>query len=155
MDTTSNPPSDPSTPTRTKWLLAALGAVLLLGTTVGIVSAQEGDESNGDGTAEQQGPSEEDRAAFEAYRDCLAENGVERPEDGERPDRDSITEEQREAFRAAREACADEAPLAGHRPGGPRGFGHGPCGFGPGGPEGGDEAPAGFPGGGPGALQGA
>lgn len=48
----------------------------------------------------------------EAQRECLREQGVERPAPGERP-----TEEQREAFRAAAEECGIELPRRGCPPG--------------------------------------
>lgn len=50
-------------------------------------------------------PGAERRAAV---RSCLTDAGV-LPEDGSRPDRASMTEEERAAFRAALRTCADEA----------------------------------------------
>ncbi|MEL7207779.1 MAG: hypothetical protein AAGK32_06035 [Actinomycetota bacterium] len=107
-----NPNSEPN-PTRSagrgffKGLGAALLAVLALGLAASVVSAQTGGD---EGDAEE--PPAVDEEAFAAYRDCLEENGIEPPADGERPNRDEITDEQREAFRAAREACADVHPFA-------------------------------------------
>ena len=76
------------------------------------MSAQTGDD---DGAGDESTAEDEpgvDREAFEAYRECLTENGVEAPAEGERPNRDEITDEQRETFRAAREACEDQHPFA-------------------------------------------
>jgi hypothetical protein len=49
-------------------------------------------------------PHAEERAAF---RQCLTDAGVLGP-DGERPDRDELTDEERTAFREAARACAAE-----------------------------------------------
>ena len=107
MNTTSEPNPTPSTGRSGffKGLFVALAAVLALGLAASVVSAQTGDDD-----APEDAPA--DAQAFGDYRDCLEENGVEPPADGERPDRDEITDEQREAFRAAREACADLHPFA-------------------------------------------
>ena len=48
-------------------------------------------------------PHAEERAAF---RQCLTDAGV-LGEDGERPDRDALTDEQRSAFRGAARTCAE------------------------------------------------
>ena len=116
MNTTSEPNPTPSTGRSGffKGLFVALAAVLALGLAASVVSAQTGDDD-----APEDAPA--DAQAFGDYRDCLEENGVEPPADGERPDRDEITDEQREAFQAAREACADVLPDRGR-------FGHGPRG---------------------------
>ena len=88
-------------------LAAALAVVLALGLAATVVSAQAGGD---DADSADEGVVDEE--TFGAYRDCLAENGIEAPADGERPNRDEITDEQREAFQAAREACADVHPFA-------------------------------------------
>jgi predicted DNA binding protein len=114
-----NPTSEPNiSPIRGgsgffRGLAAALAVVLALAVAATVVSAQtSGDDGDGadDGGAADQGVVDDE--AFGAYRDCLAENGIEAPADGERPDRGEITDEQREAFQAAREACADVHPFA-------------------------------------------
>jgi hypothetical protein len=56
--------------------------------------------------------------ARQAVRTCLTEAGV-LPEDGSRPDRASMTEEERAAFREALRTCAAEAGVEWHRRCGP------------------------------------
>ena len=87
--------------------MITFAVVLVLGLAATVVSAQSGGD---DGDSADEGVVDDE--AFGAYRDCLAENGIEPPADGERPNRDEITDEQREAFQAAREACADVHPFA-------------------------------------------
>jgi len=69
------------------------------------------------------------QAQIEQYRTCLAGQGVTMPgrptagADGTRPERPQITDEQRAAMEAARQACADVAPNLGGGMGGPGGMG--------------------------------
>jgi hypothetical protein len=112
-----NPTSEPTPSTSGtgrgffRGLAAALAIVLALALAATVVSAQTDPGQGGGGDGTDEAPAV-DGKAFGDYRDCLAENGIERPADGERPNRDEITDEQREAFRAAREACADVHPFA-------------------------------------------
>jgi hypothetical protein len=74
---------------------------------------------------------EEHRACMETQLSAAGITRPERPADGTRPVRPELTEAQKAAFAAARDACADSAPNLGveglgrhHGPGGP-GRGHG------------------------------
>ena len=150
METTGNTPIPEPAPTgfvsrNRRWLATGGAALALLtaGFGVGVAGAQD---NGGDGTTTTtEAPSDEapaddaDRPTEEelqAFRDCMAENGVdlpdERPAPGEREER---TEEERQAFQDALDACEDLKP---------EGFGR--CGpGGPGGPNGErpeDDAPA-------------
>jgi hypothetical protein len=136
-DTTPNPePASTGFVHRNRRWLAAGGAALAL-LTAGFGMGVAGAQDNGDTTTTTEAQAEEgDRPTEEeiqAFRDCMADNGVELPEErpepgSERPER---TEEERAAFREALEACEDLKP---------EGFGRGP-GCGPGGPGGPGERP--------------
>lgn len=99
-----------------------LGATLLATVALGaggVAWAQEDGEGGGDGEPPEVSEEEREarRAAFEEFRSCMAEHGVElpeppapgegeegRPPEGERPEIDP------EVLEAAREACADLIP---------------------------------------------
>src|SRR5688572_17569538 len=138
METTEDTPIPEPVPAagfihRNRPSLATGGAALALmtaGLGVGVAGRQDGRD---DTTTTTEAPADEaDRPSEEeiqAFRDCMAENGVDlpdqRPEPGaERPER---TEEERTAFHDALEACEDLKP---------EGFGRGGPGCGPGGPGG-------------------
>ena len=94
--------------------LGAFAAALVMGAgLVGVLApsaiAQEND-------SETEAPSgEEHRVLTDEQRACLEEQGVQKPERGENGERVRPTDEQREAFRAAAEACDIELPLRRHR----------------------------------------
>lgn len=153
METTQSTPTPESSPTggsslkNRRWLAVTAATLALAGTGFGIGVAQAQDSGNDatttteapdaatpDGTA----PDAADRPTDEeiqAFEDCMADNGVdlpdERPAPGERPER---TEEERAAFGDALDACEDLKP---------EGFGHrgGPGCDGPGGAQGEGPAP--------------
>jgi len=91
----------------------ALAAAIVMGAgLVGVLAptaiAQENDSDN-------EAPSgEEHRVLTDEQRACLEEHGVQKPEQDENGERVRPTDEQREAFRAAAEACGIELPLRRH-----------------------------------------
>jgi len=90
------------------------GLVLTIGGVALVAPAAGAQTDTPDQTPSTQAPSDQEgqRRRFphrawltEEQRACLEEQGVKRPPEGQRP-----TEEQREAFRAAAEACGIELP---------------------------------------------
>ena len=76
----------------------------LVGVLAAAAIAQENDSEN-------QAPSgEEHRVLTDEQRACLEEQGVEKPQRDENGERVKPTDEQKEAFRAAAEACGIDLP---------------------------------------------
>lgn len=87
--------------------LAVAGVVLVAGLGVGATALPASAAQDPVLTPEQRNTLQ---AQIDAYKACLARNGVtlpERPADGSRPE---LTDEQRQAMRAARQACESERP---------------------------------------------
>lgn len=92
---------------KTPRTLAVAGIALVAGLGVAATAAPAFAAQDPVLTEEQQATLQ---AQVDAYRACLEGQGVtlpEKPADGSRPE---ITDEQREAMRAAREACRDQRP---------------------------------------------
>jgi len=137
METTNDTPNAAPSPTGgsapKSWRWIAVGAASLAlmtaGLGIGVAQAQTGGddtttttEAPDSTTPDADAPERPTDEEIEAFRACMAENGVdlpdERPARGERPER---TEEERAAFETALEACDQLKPAGfGHRgPGGP------------------------------------
>src|SRR6185436_15949937 len=71
--------------------------------------AQESDNDNGSEATEQH------HRLTDEQRACLQEQGVTKPERDENGERVPLTDEQRQALRAAAEACNIDLPLRHHR----------------------------------------
>ena len=87
--------------------LAVAGVALAAGLGVGAVALPAFAAQDPVLTEDQQSTLQ---AQIDAYQSCLESQGVtlpEKPADGTRPE---ITDEQRDAMRAAREACQDQRP---------------------------------------------
>lgn len=167
METTQSTPTPESSPTggsslkNRRWLAVTAATLALAGAGFGIGVAQAQDSGN-DATTTTEAPdastpdaSTPDGAApdaadrptdeeIQAFKDCMAANGVdlpdERPAPGDRPER---TEEERAAFREALDACEDVKPEGFGRRGGPGCDGPGSAeGEGPAPDQGGADAPA-------------
>lgn len=128
-------PSVGSSPKDRRWLAVGAATLALLGAGlgVGVAQAQTGgdttttqapDQGNADEGPDTDGTAPEGDeptdAEIQAFRACMAENGVdlpeERPAPGERPER---TEEEQAAFEQALDACEDLRPEGFGRHGGP------------------------------------
>lgn len=129
METTNDTPTAAPSPTGgsapKSWRWMAIGAASLALMTAGLgIGVAQAQTDGGDTTTTTEAPGATDGDAperptdeeIEAFQACMADNGVdlpdERPARGERPER---TEEEEAAFEAALEAC-DELK--------PEGFGH-------------------------------
>lgn len=91
------PPCRPRRRTGLVAVLAVAAVALVAGLFAGTAGAQTEDAESGPGRAR----------LTEEQRQCLQDQGLERPARGERP-----TDEQRQAFRDAAEACGIELPAA-------------------------------------------
>jgi len=92
---------------KTPRILAVAGAALVVGLGLGVTALPALAAQDPILTEEQR---ETFQTQIDAYKACLQGQGVtlpERPADGTPPE---LTEEQRAAMRAAREACADQRP---------------------------------------------
>jgi len=92
------------------WLVAVASAVLGVALGAGVLSAgAQGEETGPDAAPDH-------RAAIEAYVACAEEAGIELPDRRQhRRDREPLSDDERAALEAARDACGDLLPHAEER----------------------------------------